>query len=307
MSTEKRQRQRENRMRAAAQTQRSQQRSRRTRKVLRFVIIVAVVVLGLFLYSQLSGDDSSDSTATATTIATAADEAADDPADDPEAFETDEPSDAAEPEPVATTTSAAPSAPGCPSPDGSDGPRSTFDSEPPVCIDVETIYAAAFETSMGDFTMVLDPRLDPVSVNNFVVLGRYGALDGTLFHRVIAGFVIQGGDVELAYGTGGPGYRFTGGFAQEGWYRIGSVAMANAGSPASNGSQFFVITGNDGASLPPLYSPLGHVVEGLDVVLAIEGVPTGDRDAPVDEVVAHSVTISEASASQIEAYEDARS
>ena len=314
MSNEKRQRQRENRMRAAAQTQRSTQRSRRTRKVLRFTLIVLAVLVALFLYTVLSGDDDTDDTTTTARVAdtaaldseaefvteepasdAASEPAAEEPADAPVDEPADEPADEAE---TATT--------GCPAPDGSDGPRHQLGQEPPRCIDLEKVYTATFETAMGDFTMVLDPRLDPASVNNFVVLGRYGAFDDTLFHRVIPNFVIQGGDVQLQYGTGTPGYRFTGGFPDEGWYRVGSVAMANSGNPASNGSQFFVITGSDGASLPPLYSPLGQVVDGMDVVLAIEGVRTGDRDAPLEEVVVDKVTITEATESEIAAYQDAR-
>ena len=170
------------------------------------------------------------------------------------------------------------------------------------------MYAAAFDTNMGSFTMLLNPALDIDSVNNFVVLGRWGAFDGTLFHRIISDFVIQGGDVQLDFGRGGPGYQFTGAFPPaDDWYRIGSVAMANRGNPATNGSQFFVITGPNGAGLPPLYSPLGHVVEGMDVVMEIEGVATGAGDVPVQDVVVKSVTVSEASQAQIDAYTDARS
>ena len=83
--------------------------------------------------------------------------------------------------------------------------------------------------------------------------------------------------------------------------------MANRGNPATNGSQFFVITGPNGAGLPPLYSPLGHVVEGMDVVMEIEGVDTGPGDEPTIEVVVRSVTITEATQAQIDAYTDARS
>ncbi|MYG61398.1 MAG: peptidylprolyl isomerase, partial [Acidimicrobiales bacterium] len=192
--------------------------------------------------------------------------------------------------------------------DGSDGPLNQFDAPPPLCIDPGTMYVAAFETNMGSFTMLLDPALDIDSVNNFAVLARWGAFDGTLFHRIISDFVIQGGDVQLDFGRGGPGYQFTGAFPPaDDWYRIGSVAMANRGNPATNGSQFFVITGPNGAGLPPLYSPLGHVVEGMDVVMEIEGVATGAGDVPVQDVVVKSVTISEASQAQIDAYTDARS
>ncbi|WP_419551467.1 peptidylprolyl isomerase [Candidatus Poriferisodalis sp.] len=310
MSSEKRQRQRENRMRAVAQAERVKKRSTVARKVMRIVLIVAAVLVALWLWSNFTGDDPDDSGDSAVVTDTEA--------PDVTTFETDEPSDEAPPATEAEaetevddspddTAAAAPEPTGCPAVDGSDGPRNQFDGPHPLCIDVEAMYAATFETSMGDLTMVLDPVLDLDSVNNFVVLGRWGAFDGTLFHRIIAGFVIQGGDVQLQYGTGGPGYQFTGDFPEEDWYRIGSVAMANRGNPATNGSQFFVITGPDGASLPPLYSPLGHVVDGMDVVLAIEGVETDPADAPIDEVVVHSVTMSEATDAQINAYIDARS
>lgn len=316
MSSEKRQRQRENRMRAVAAAERAKKRSSTTRKVLRVVLAVAAVLLALLLWSIFTGDDSSDSDTDGGGDGALAAEAT-----EVTAFETDEPSDdtppateaAAEPEaePAADDRSdvgAAPDPTACPAEDGSDGPLNQLPAPPPVCIDNEVFYAAAFDTNTGPFTMVLDPTLDPVSVNNFIVLARWGAYDGTLFHRVISDFVIQGGDVQLDFGRGGPGYQFTGDFPPaDDWYRIGSVAMANRGNPATNGSQFFVITGPNGAGLPPLYSPLGHVVEGMDVVMEIEGVDTGPGDEPTIEVVVRSVTITEATQAQIGAYTDARS
>ena len=322
MSSEKRQRQRENRMRAVAEAERAKKRSSTTRKVVRIVLIVAAVLVALWLWSVFTGDDADDASDTAVAetpseaLADAAVAATEEPGDDSAADETDieaaddtatddAPEQGAETD-GAATDAAAPEQ--CPAPDGSDGPRNQFSAAPPLCIDPDTMYAAAFDTNMGSFTMVLNPALDRVSVNNFVVLGRWGAFDGTLFHRVIPNFVIQGGDVQLQYGSGGPGYQFTGGFPDaDDWYRIGSVAMANRGNPATNGSQFFVITGSDGAGLPPLYSPMGHVVEGMDVVMEIEGVETDAGDAPVGEVVVRSVTISDATEAQIEAYNEARS
>ncbi len=296
-------------MRAVAEAERAKKRSSTTRKVLRVVIIAAAVLLAIFLWSYFSGDDSDDGGDAAV--------AAEAEATEVTSFETDEPGDEAAPvteaaaEPEADSgpdEAAAPDPTSCPAKDGSDGPLNQFDAPPPLCIDPDTMYAAAFDTNMGSFTMLLNPALDIDSVNNFVVLGRWGAFDGTLFHRIISDFVIQGGDVQLDFGRGGPGYQFTGAFPPaDDWYRIGSVAMANRGNPATNGSQFFVITGPNGAGLPPLYSPLGHVVEGMDVVMEIEGVATGAGDVPVQDVVVKSVTISEASQAQIDAYTDARS
>lgn len=331
MGSEKRQRQRENRMRAAAEAERVKKRSSRTRKVLKIVLAVAAVLIALWLWSVFTGDDPQDSDGGDAAVAADAEDGG------VTAFETDEPSDEAPPATEATAESdtddnraaaereadsgpdateadsgppdtAAPDPAACPAPDGSDGPLNQFDAPPPLCIDPDTMYAAAFDTNMGSFTMLLDPALDIDSVNNFAVLARWGAFDGTLFHRIISDFVIQGGDVQIDFGRGGPGYQFTGDFPPaDDWYRIGSVAMANRGNPATNGSQFFVITGPNGAALPPLYSPLGHVVEGMDVVMEIEGVATGAGDVPVQDVVVKSVTISEASQAQIDAYTDARS
>ena len=317
MGSEKRQRQRENRMRAIAEAERSKKRSTTGRKVFRVVLIVAAVLIALWLWSTFSGGDDDESSDEAT-VATQAPPIT--------VFETDEPSDvtaapepgtesdadaaAAEPEETGSDEAGADDAglamPDCPAADGSDGPRNQFDAPPLICIDAETMYAAEFNTNMGDFTMVLDPTLDLDSVNNFVVLARWGAFDGTLFHRVISDFVIQGGDVQLDFGRGGPGYQFTGAFPPEDWYRIGSVAMANRGNPATNGSQFFVITGSDGAGLPPLYSPLGHVIDGMDTVMEIDGVATGAGDVPSSEVVVNSVSVTEASPEQVTAYSDAR-
>ena len=116
-------------------------------------------------------------------------------------------------------------------------------------------------------------------MNNFVFLARYHYFDGIVFHRIIPGFVLQGGDPQ-GTGTGGPGYRFEDELPKPGRYELGSLAMANAG-PNTNGSQFFVISGPDGMRLPPLYSLFGQVVSGLEVVAAIDalgyqvGLPEG--------------------------------
>ncbi len=137
---------------------------------------------------------------------------------------------------------------------------------PDFTIDESTIYRVTVATAKGDIVMDLDPRLAPNTVNNFVGLARQGFYDGLTFHRVVPGFVIQGGCPEGS-GRGGPGYRF----ADEpvkGNYRDGAVAMANAG-PDTNGSQFFICLG-DQPGLPKQYNLFGHTVSGLDVTRAIE-------------------------------------
>ena len=167
----------------------------------------------------------------------------------------------------------------------------SWSSPPEMVIDPEKRYTAEMETSMGMMTIALDPVAAPKTVNNFVFLAREGFYDGVVFHRVIQGFVAQGGDPEGS-GRGGPGYRFEDELPKAGRYEVGSLAMANAG-PNTNGSQFFIISGPSGVRLPPQYSLFGKVVKGLDVVDAIEKVPTGPGDRPKEDIVIKSVTITE--------------
>lgn len=179
-----------------------------------------------------------------------------------------------------------------PGPDGPGERRTTFDAPPPMGIDVEKTYTAEMVTSLGTMTIHLDPIRAPETVNNFVFLARWRYYDGIVFHRVIKGFMIQGGDPEGS-GSGGPGYRFKDELPAPGRYELGSLAMANAG-PNTNGSQFFVITGASGVGLPPSYSLFGKVVSGFEVAQAIEQVATGPGDRPLTDVVIESVTITEA-------------
>jgi cyclophilin family peptidyl-prolyl cis-trans isomerase len=123
-----------------------------------------------------------------------------------------------------------------------------------------------------------------------VFLSRYHFYDGVIFHRIIPGFVLQGGD-PTGTGTGGPGYKYADELPAAGRYRIGSLAMANAG-PNTNGSQFFIISGPDGAGLPPLYSLFGAVVSGGEVVQAINDLGTRSG-SPKETVTIQSVTIVE--------------
>jgi cyclophilin family peptidyl-prolyl cis-trans isomerase len=179
----------------------------------------------------------------------------------------------------------------CPAEDGSSPKRRNFDAEPPMCIDPDKRYTAEMVTSKGSMTIALDPVAAPRTVNNFVFLARYHYFDGIAFHRVIPGFVLQGGD-PLGTGTGGPGYRFADELPPAGRYELGSLAMANAG-PDTNGSQFFVISGSDGMRLPASYSLFGKVVSGLATVAAIDAL--GSRSGkPTERVVIESVTITEA-------------
>lgn len=178
----------------------------------------------------------------------------------------------------------------CPAADGSSPKRQRFDGPPPMCIDPDKTYEAEIVTTKGTMTVLLDAAGAPRTVNNFVVLARYHYYDGIVFHRIIPGFMCQGGD-PAGNGTGGPGYTFADELPAPGRYEVGSLAMANAG-PNTNGSQFFVVSGPDGVRLPPKYSLFGKVVKGLDVVSDIEaaGTPSG---RPTVAVRIDSVSITE--------------
>ena len=178
----------------------------------------------------------------------------------------------------------------CPASDGSSPKIQHFDGPPPMCIDARRRYTADLVTSKGTMVIALDPVAAPKTVNNFVFLARYHYFEGIFFHRVIPGFVLQGGD-PTGTGTGGPGYRFEDELPRPGRYELGSLAMANAG-PNTNGSQFFVISGPNGMSLPPQYSLFGKVVNGLDVVAVIDALGTSSGK-PKERVAIESVTITE--------------
>jgi peptidylprolyl isomerase len=177
-----------------------------------------------------------------------------------------------------------------PNADGTSEKRQKFDAAPEMFIDPDKTYTATMVTSKGTLEILLDPHAAPNTVNSFVFLARWHYFDGIVFHRIIPGFVLQGGD-PTGSGAGGPGYRFNDELPKAGRYEVGSLAMANAG-PNTNGSQFFVISGPDGVRLPPLYALFGKVVKGLDVVATINdvGSPSGK---PREDVVIESVTISE--------------
>ena len=173
--------------------------------------------------------------------------------------------------------------------DGSAPKKQDFKSPPEMGIDPSKRYTATLDTSLGEIVIALDAIKAPKTVNNFVFLALHHYYDGVIFHRIINGFMCQGGD-PTGTGRGGPGYQFADELPKKGEYQIGSVAMANAG-PNTNGSQFFLITGSSGVGLPPSYALFGQVVKGLEVIDAMQRVPTGGGDKPKTDVVINSVTI----------------
>jgi cyclophilin family peptidyl-prolyl cis-trans isomerase len=165
----------------------------------------------------------------------------------------------------------------------------SYAGPPSMSIDPQKKYTATIETSAGTMTAELFPAEAPKTVNNFVFLARDGFYNGVIFHRVIPGFMIQGGD-PTGTGRGGPGYRFDDEPVKRRYSR-GVLAMANAG-PNTNGSQFFVMHAD--YALPPNYTIFGKLLTGESVVDAIAGAPTGGQDRPAKPVEIRSVTIAEA-------------
>lgn len=175
--------------------------------------------------------------------------------------------------------------------DGSAERKTRFPAPFEQVVDPERQYTATIDTSAGTMVAFLYPKKAPKTVNNFVNLARHHYYDSLIFHRVIQDFVIQGGCPEGS-GRGGPGYRFEDELPNPGEYEIGSLAMANAG-PNTNGSQFFVISGPHGVTLPPNYSLFGKLISGLDVLDSIQRVATDRTDRPLEDVVINSITITE--------------
>jgi cyclophilin family peptidyl-prolyl cis-trans isomerase len=171
--------------------------------------------------------------------------------------------------------------------------RSLFDCQE------EPMTTATITTDKGDIVMELFADRAPRAVANFVDLAKKGYYDGVVFHRVVPGFVIQGGDGQYGHidslntgrlGTGGPGYTFPD-EPVVGRYERGSVAMANAG-PNTNGSQFFICL-QDLPTLPKQYTLFGQVTSGMDVVDQIAAAPRGANDRPVEPTAMKTVTVAE--------------
>ena len=159
---------------------------------------------------------------------------------------------------------------------------------------------ATIATEIGDIDVELYDQSAPKATQNFIDLATKGFYDDVIFHRVIPGFVIQGGDGQYGkkaglersrVGTGGPGYKFED-EPVKGDYTRGALAMANAG-PNTNGSQFFICTADLTGRLPKSYTLFGQVTKGMDVVDAIVSAPRNSRDLPDDPVAITGITIHE--------------
>jgi peptidyl-prolyl cis-trans isomerase B (cyclophilin B) len=168
--------------------------------------------------------------------------------------------------------------------------KKKYDKPGDMKIDANHKYIATIDTSEGKIVAELNPKVAPQTVNSFVFLAKEHFYDGTIFHRVIKGFMIQGGD-PTGTGTGGPGYHLKAEF-NDTRHERGVLSMARAADPDSAGSQFFIMHGN-APHLDNKYTAFGKVTEGMDVVDKIAGAETGAADRPAKPVSIKSVTIEE--------------
>ena len=284
MGTAKRERKKMNREMGRQAQETAAKRQKTTKTTVRIVGAIVIILALFFGIAFLTKDDSTDNASPVTTTVdpfTSTTIAAGDAT-------TTVPSDAATPSDFAYGTTE------CPPVEGAATQTQDFSDSFALCIDPTKTYTAVVQTNMGTYSAVLDAAKAPGTVNNFVSLARNKYFDGTTCHRAIPGFMIQCGD-PTATGNGGPGYKFADELPASGEYKIGSLAMANSGAN-TNGSQFFVISGDQGVSLPPNYTLFGQVTDGLDstvVALDAAGNPSSNGVPPLKEIKIESITITE--------------
>jgi cyclophilin family peptidyl-prolyl cis-trans isomerase len=285
MGTAKRERKKMNREMGRQAQETAAKRQKTTKTTIRIVGAIVIILALFFGIAFLTNDDSTDN---ASPVTTSVDAFASTTVAAGDA--TTVPSDTAAPADFVYGTTE------CPPVDGASTQTQDFDDSFALCIDPTKTYTAVVTTNMGTYSAVLDATKAPGAVNNFVSLARNKYFDGTTCHRAIPGFMVQCGD-PTATGSGGPGYKFADEFPAAGEYKIGSLAMANSGAN-TNGSQFFVITGDQGVSLPPNYTLFGQVTDGLDsTVASLDAAgnddPSSNGVPPLTEITIESITITE--------------
>ena len=284
MATEKRERQKA----ARRQKIEAQQRAAKRRKTIQRTSIVAVVavvivVSAAFLFSSSPPAKNAASSTTTTTSTSSTSSTS----------STTTTTTASSASSAQTAANALAVKAGCPASTTTRVNTLTWSSAPPMTINTAKTYYANFVTTAGTFVVKLDAATAPVTVNNFVFLAEHKFYNCVIFHRVIPGFVVQGGD-PTGTGAGGPGYTIPDEYpkAASPTYPLYSVAMANTGKPHTGGSQFFIVTGPSGEALPNSYSLFGQVVSGQSVVRTINDAGTASGTPAVVHRML-SVTISE--------------
>jgi len=286
MGTAKRERKKMNRDMGRQAQEAAAKRQKTTKTTVRIVGAIVIILALFFGIAFLTNDDSTDN---ASPVTTTVDAYASTTVATGDATTT-VPSDTAAPADFVYGTTE------CPPVKGAATQTQDFSDSFALCIDPTKTYTAVVKTNMGTYSAVLDAAKAPGTVNNFVSLARNKYFDGTTCHRAIPGFMIQCGD-PTATGSGGPGYKFADELPASGEYKIGSLAMANSGAN-TNGSQFFVISGDQGVSLPPNYTLFGQVTDGLDTtVVALDAAgnddPSSNGVPPLTEITIESITITE--------------
>ncbi len=276
MPSDKRARQRAAREARLAAEAKQQKRRKQIRNGIVVVVVAGVIVAIAFLVSGGSNPpvssqskvDSTTSTTTATSVADAR---------------------------LQAQANAVAVKAGCPASTKTVVNTQKYSAAPPMTIDTSKSYTATVVTTTGTFTVALDAKAAPITVNNFVFLAEKGFYHCVIFHRVIPQFMDQTGD-PTGTGQGGPGYTIADenppkAASASDQYPIGSVAMANTGAPNSGGSQFFIVTGPQGESLPNTYALFGSVSSGMNVVDTInqQGSPQGVPPDVTQRII--SVTI----------------
>jgi cyclophilin family peptidyl-prolyl cis-trans isomerase len=275
---------------ARRQAERDSRRRRRDRGIGAIGVVVAiglVAVLGLYLFN---GNDTQGASPTPTTSGG--------PSPTPQ-VKPGKQTGTVDPQPAPAKVAC-----GAEAPAGAGKPKPQFAGPPPMTIDLKTTYIATMETSCGTIVIELDPKTAPQTVNSFVFLANHQYFDGQYIHRIDTSIdVLQGGD-PTGTGGGGPGYAIPDELLGAEQYGPGVFAMANAGAN-TGGSQFFIITGDNGHNLDsaPNYTIFGHVIRGLDVAQRIQRLPITDPaaaaqgdlsgQAPKEAVYIDSVTITE--------------
>jgi cyclophilin family peptidyl-prolyl cis-trans isomerase len=259
--SEKRSRQRAAREARLAEEARRQKRRRQVRNVIIAVVVLgAIVGIAFAVSAGNNGKKTASSTTTSSTTATKAHDAA-----------------------LQVQANKAAAQAGCPASTKSTVNTQKYASAPAATIDASKTYTATVKTTTGSFVITLDAKTAPQTVNNFVFLAQKGYYHCVIFHRVIPNFMDQTGD-PTGTGQGGPGYTIPDENPAKAanattQYPLGSVAMANTGQPNSGGSQFFIVAGPQGESLPNTYALFGQVTSGMNVVDTInqqgsaQGVP----------------------------------